>query len=428
MSAKRGGRLISLLLFLVGFNGAVGTNLWLPQFYLVPGISWIDALVVLTMVGLVQRGGRGMTTTPTEVTQGLLVVALSLWLMASTLVNAFVYDMQPGDLLPALRLFYFLLLTHVTRALVSTHGAGVLIRGFLAGVLTLAVSELVLSTRTVAGLPLLVNPNVTGALLGLGVWFATLATLFTGGVVVNAFAVLLLSALSITSFSKGAWIMCGCGVTAFFIVLNTRRRPAAAMSRMKRVTAGIAVVAMIAVAGVVVRDNYDLIAATIALKIETTSTSGSATTRADLALAGWYAGLDHPIFGLGYRNFYQTQFLYPELHLPPLERLDNAHNLFAQTLAVGGFPAAALLVFVVLVPMLVLWQKLKSVERSRVARALVWSLSLAVWVVYGSVQLQLIAQPPFWIFCGIVFGLRTLPVKRKAQSPVVAAPAERVMA
>jgi hypothetical protein len=405
----------ALLLFLFGFNAAVGSSLAFRPFYVVSGISWIDVLVMVTFFGLIhfRETGPSLSATRVEIVHAGLVVALSLWLMASTILNGFEYGMETGDLLPPLRLFYFLVLMHVTRTLVGRYGSPRLIAGFIGGVLVLAVSELAMSDRVILGLPLLVNPNVTGALLGVGAWFAALSMILGGGIVLNMLAVIVLTALSITSFSKGAWLMCGCAVALFATVAIARRAPRRRLRIWQRAIVGITVLAILVGTTVFVSANMDRIVQTFALKLETTTSSGSASLRADLAVASWYAGLDHPVFGLGYRNFYQTQFLYPELHLPPLERVDNAHNLFAQTLAVGGFPAAAMLILAVMLPMLVLWRKLQDAIRSPLARTLSWSLSLAVWVIYGSVQLQLIAQPPFWFFCGVVFGLK-VPARRHA--------------
>jgi hypothetical protein len=407
----------TLLLFVYGFHGAVGTNLAFPAYYVIAGISWVDVMIVVTFFGLIhyRDTGPALTTTTMEVVQAALVIALALWLMASTILNAFQFGMETGDLLPAMRLFYFLALTHVIRALVARYGASLVLKGFVAGVFVLAVSELMLSDRIVSGLPLLLNPNVTGALLGLAVWFAALSTIVSGRVVFNLVAVIVLSALSITSFSKGAWLMCACGAAVFATAALAPRRPRRRRRSWQRAGAVMAVLTILVGTVVFVAANAEQIATTFASKLEATTTSGSATLRADLARASWYAGLDYPVFGLGYRNFYQTQFLYPELHLPQLERTDNAHNLFAQTLAVGGFPAATLLLLIVLVPMLVLRRKLRAFIHSSVARTILWTLSFALWGIYGAVELQMIAQPPFWLFCGIVFAIRPPAVQARAR-------------
>lgn len=153
------------------------------------------------------------------------------------------------------------------------------------------------------------------------------------------------------------------------------------------------------------RDNFDLITNMIAFKLFATDVNGAMSMRADFIKASIWAGLDNPIFGLGYRNFYQVRYMYPDLQLPPIGRMDNPHNLFAQILVSGGFPAEALFLFVLVTPFAVMWRKLAAVIRSRPVRTVVIALSAGIWFTYAFVQLQLIAQPPFWLLCGIVFGL-----------------------
>jgi hypothetical protein len=333
----------------------------------------------------------------------LMVSALAVWLVVSTGVNAFRFDTQGTDVWPALKLFYFLLLIYVTRSYTAAHGPDYFIYGFLAGVLLVTLHELANATRTLLGLPQLLNPNVTGALLGLGVWFAGLGTLLTRRLVLNLVAAVIFSVLSISTFSKGAWLMCGLGLLMFALVAIARRKTQ--VRRRTKVLTVVIVVLILAPTAIVVRDNYGLIQDLLAIKLQTTVTGGSVNVRYDLAKAAVLAGLDNPVFGLGYRNFYQTPLLYPDLHLPTLERADNAHNIFAQTLAVGGFPSLLLLLAAFYLPLAMLRRKMPWRLKSATLRAAVWILSVMVWFTYGSVQLQLTAQPCFWLFCGLIFGL-----------------------
>ena len=202
-------------------------------------------------------------------------------------------------------------------------------------------------------------------------------------------------------------MMCALATLMFAAIVLGRRRIRKPVGAWSKLIVATVVVAAVVQAAVVLRANYELISNMVAFKLLTGEVSGSVSLRADFIRAAWMAGVDNPVFGLGYRNFHQVQNLYPELRLPVIGPLDNAHNLFAQLLAVGGFPAEILLALVFLTPFAVFWRKLRWHVQSRFVRHVVMVLSVGVWVTYASVQLQLIAQPPFWLFCGIVFGMRS---------------------
>ncbi len=395
----------SLWLLACGFNAAVGTCVVGARYYVLPGFSWVDVLLVLAAVRVALSGRRAVLPTSRVMSWHVLAtLALSFWLILSTAVNSFRFQTQVDDILPALKLVYLAICVVMIRRYTFMHGVRWLLIGCVAGVLFVAVQDLVLSERTVVGLPLLLNPNVTGALLGLGVWFAAFWLIFTRTFVTALMAALMFAALSVTSFSKGAWLMCGFGLMIALVVVLSRRK-----IRLKpkyRFISAIVVLAALLQSAVVIRDNIDRLSALLSLKVESTIEGGSVNIRADFVKASVRAGFANPIFGLGYRNFYQMQWMYPDLRLPPLERLDNAHNLFAQTLAVGGIPAFLLLGSVFMLPFATLRQKLTWRLTSAPAQAAVWALSLGVWFLYGSVQLQLTAQPIFWMFCGMVFGLQ----------------------
>jgi O-antigen ligase len=396
-----------------GFNAAVGTSLLASPYYLVPGISWIDmAIVVAALVKMLSSRPRSFPSRA-ERWHGLAVFGLSMWLSLSTVINALWYPTPLSDLLPPLKLAFFIALVAVVRDAVARGGSVPLLIGCLVGVFTVAVQDLLASERTVVGLPLLLNPNVTGAILGLGAWFAVYALVSTRLYAVAVLAALGATALSVTAFSKGAWIMCALALLAGIGSAIGRSRINISGRRM-RVVGGIVVIAAAIATTVAVRDNYDLITELFTFKLLTTVEGGSATARSDFVVAAVKAALDHPIFGLGYRNYYQTQWLYPDLQLPPLERGDNAHNVFAQVLAVGGFPAASLLLVVFILPFDVLRAEVRWLIPGRASRSMFFWGSFGVWAVYGAVQLQMLAQPSFWFFCGLVFGLRYLKSERMA--------------
>ena len=396
-----------LWLFLCGFNGAVGTNLEVRWFYLVVGFSWVDLMIAYEALRLSLRDSprRGLFTGRLQGTHALAVSGLVTWLIFSIAVNAFRFDAQIVDVLPCLKLLYLVLLTTVIARYASKYGVKVLVLGFVCGVLVVTIQDLIMSPRSVGLVPLLQNPNVTGALIGLGVWFSAFGLVLGWPLLTNLLAALTLTGLSITTFSKGTWLMCALGLAMGILTVLTRRQSPASV--LARFLTGALALAMLVGASVIAYENRDALEYSFSHKYATSvEEGGGIDARADFVRASIRAGLDYPVFGLGFRNFYKTQILYPDLDLPQLERLDNAHNLFAQILVAGGIPGLVLFVILFWIPFFVLWHKLEWWLPSRSNRVIVWTLSLGVWFIYGAVQLQLMAQPPFWLFCGIVFGLQ----------------------
>ena len=396
-------------MWVIGFNSGVGTNLVLRPYYLVAGISWIDIIIIIAGLRLLLIR-RGIFLSRSHATLGLGTVFLAFWLMLCTALNAWRFETMMVDFLPMLKLLYLIILATLVADLVSRHGVRHLILGASVGVFLVAFQDMFMSTANVNGIPLLTNPNVTGALLGQGAAFAVFYMVFTGSRVQGFIIALLMTALSVTSFSKGAWLMCACACLAAGAV-SVDAQQETSISRARRALTALILLTLIGVAAQVVLKNQEVLGAILDLKIETSVDGGSVSSRFGFVMAAVYAALENPLFGLGYRNFYHTQWLYPQLQLPSLERGDNAHNVFAETLATGGFPAALLLVLVFAAPFMPLWRLLGLHMTRMLWRAVVWLMLLAVWTLYGAVQLQLVAQPTFWLMAGMVFGMNALGCK-----------------
>ena len=90
--------------------------------------------------------------------------------------------------------------------------------------------------------------------------------------------------------------------------------------------------------------------------------------------------------------------LYPDVVPEPTE---NAHNAFLHFGAVGGMPALLLLVWLVAYPVAPLWRALAA-EHPRMLATMLTTLVVIILTLSGSVQLQLVAQPFFWLLAGII--------------------------
>jgi O-antigen ligase len=214
----------------------------------------------------------------------------------------------------------------------------------------------------------------------------------------------ILAAASITTFSKAAWLLVLLGLLSNLLALHLQQD--ATGEARRRTQAMRYVVPLVAVISFVFYLYGELIVSLVDFKIESTKDIGSVETRANLLLAGAYAVLDHPLLGLGFGNYYKVEGLYSQIELPPLSREDNAHNVFAQVAATAGLPALILLVAIIL---FTFWHFRKmlqiKIHGSRYVKSLYLLISVSIFVLFGSVQLQLIAQPAFWFFSAIILGM-----------------------
>jgi O-antigen ligase len=241
--------------------------------------------------------------------------------------------------------------------------------------------------------PILRDQNVTGATFGYGVLFCSLAILHGGrGIYLLAASSFAIS--SVFTFSKGTWLMVLLGGLACLAALNISDKYAAPSRRTIVILAFAAASVVLCLAFY----NYEMLKDLFLFKMDSTINTGTASDRFSFALAGLYAMLDHPFLGLGFRNYHVVSDLYPRL-MP--EESANAHNAFLQTAAVGGAGAFLVLTWLFVYPFR---------QLSRIIPLKTWAgkvylgAAFLIMLIFGCVQLQLIAQPVYWVFIGLVSG------------------------
>jgi O-antigen ligase len=330
-----------------------------------------------------------------------LMFAFAVWLLGSVLVNAFRFGAHWSDVFAILRLFYFSAVMVFCVAYVRRFGLRPLLMAFIAGVAALTAGRILDATSNMAPrvteMPLLQDPNVIGNMLGVAVLMSSML-IFVGS---SAPAMTFTAGLSVASamtFSKGTWFMVLAGLAANVLALVMR--PPRTVAARKRMVAAIAVFLFAVV--VFVALNLDLVAQVITLKVRSTVEDHSVGLRFRYALGGAYAMIDNPIFGVGYRNYYVVERMYPQLSLPPS---DNAHNVYAQIAAIGGVPALLMFMLLFVYPFVQLWSVVRREGPAAIAAPYVASAVL-VFFLSGAVQLQIIAQPFFWVYTGLVKGWR----------------------
>jgi O-antigen ligase len=328
-----------------------------------------------------------------------LLVSFALLLLVSVAVNAFRYGASWADFVPILRLFYFSLIVAFTASFVRKFGGSWLTLAFLTGIAWLALDQLHYSLttgRAMFGIPLLRDPNVVGNMLAVGVLVASIGIIAGRPLMYLPFAVAF-AVMTVTTFSKGAWLMVALGLAANLVVLRVKFAPSP--KGLRRLAVAMLLV-IGTLGGFAYRDAREL-KALWELKKQTTEDNATVQNRYAFAVAGMQAMFDHPVFGVGYRNFIVTSRLYPDVLLEPSE---NAHNVFVEIGAVGGVPAVFVWLILFVYPFPQLWRIVRDPQRYITAPLYV-ALSALVFTVSGAVQLQLVAQPFFWFFTGLVRGL-----------------------
>ena len=390
--------------FYVGLIAALfwgfGTNLLDRRWYVIHGVSVGDLVFVGWIIWASARPSlmRQLVSAARSLVVPLgLMFLFAVWLLASVVVNVFRFGASWFDLFAILRLFYFSTIMVFCVAYVRRFGLRPLLMAFIVGVVLLTVGrfiDVLVSTRPmVTSLPLLKDPNVIGNMLGVAVLMSSMLV-FEGSI---RWALALTAGLSVASamtFSKGAWLMVLFGVVANVVaVLMRTLRTRSGLRRTAITTAGFLLTFVLLGAYYAVP-----LSEVIELKFHTTTVDDSMGLRFRYALGGLYAMIDNPLFGVGFRNYYVVETMYPELVLPAS---DNAHNVFSQVGAAGGLPAFVLFLMLFTYPFLHLWRVVRRGNATLLAIAYVTSSAL-VFFLSGAVQLQIFAQPFFWVFTGLV--------------------------
>ena len=408
------------IMLIFGFNSAVGTTLYASSwYYIIPAVSWIDMAILINFFLIItnRRNQLVLATTKIEKKQAYLILLFVALLIFSTSINAFRFETEIKDLFPALKFVYFIALIHVIKHYSDRFGIPILTTGFFLGVAAVAWQSYRQAQVYIIGETIVLwDPNVTGALLGLGVFFATLSILYKTNIIISLLATTGFCTLSMLTWSKGSWLMCASGaVVTCLLLLNHSKKQAVEKQVNKKLYLAIAAL-FFGTSIFLASSNFELIKLIIERKLSSTFHINSFGVRLNLIIASLHAGFNNPLIGLGYRNFYYVEQYVSHLHLLDRNQLEswNAHNAFFQILAVAGVPAFFVFLRQFATPFLVLQDILSKHQLLKGSRRIAFLLLVFIWVLYGSIQLQLLAQPPFWFFCGIIFSLHQSVIAKNA--------------
>jgi hypothetical protein len=144
-----------------------------------------------------------------------------------------------------------------------------------------------------------------------------------------------------------------------------------------------------------------------AFKLKTTQLDSSAAEGGTVAqrwsfvIASVRMVMDHPLFGIGLSNYGAEYDRLREYLGAAYHATDNPHSAFLYILACTGLPAFAVFIAIFLYPFAVLARVLPLAPGWA---AVYTTLALLTFFFSASVQLELLSQPFFWVFAGIVLG------------------------
>lgn len=406
--------------FICSIFWSVGTNFDYtpyiePYWYIAHGVSMGElvfafVLLLLLLDNIWRRRFQAALYKMKGFVQALLF--LTIILLVSVGVNLFIYDGDIFDVLVCLKLIYFLLVAVFVHAYVKQYGLIAVILPFIIGMSFYALDQVYYGFSSpeaimiTSNFPMVRAPNVAGAIFGQAILLCSLAILH-GGRNLYLIAMLFFIVASAFTFSKGAWLMSILGCMACLAALSLRYKSTVRSRKWTFLLTFLVATFLI----YVVYDNYQTLNDMYQFKVQTTKDNATVDQRFDIALGGLYSMVENPLIGVGYRNYPVIAAIHPELRL---EGAENAHNVFLQIGAVGGVIAFVLLIWLFIYPFK---------ELSQVIPLRTWAGKIyigAVFVVmflFASVQLQLIAQPVFWVFIGLISGWKSIQKEYLAAEP-----------
>lgn len=390
----------------LGFLWGVGQHLPQQQFY-VAGIGLGDVLFLgyLATTLALWWGRAPWVGALGELAQfSHLVLLFVLLVLISGVAAAFRSQMLLRDLVETLRPLYYLVMTAFVAAWTRTQGVTPLVVAFLVGVLVMAGANYLYegpSSIVIFGFRTLNNPNVVGNVIGVSTFLSAFVVMGRrSGLGVSLLIALLI--MSVFTYSKGAWLMSLLGALASLFALRNAGR--FSQSPHRRLGKWVAVASLI-VLGTTAYQLRTEIGLLVRFKLSTTRLGSSAAEggtfaqrlgflKASARMAG-----QRPLVGVGLSNYEREYDRLREDLAAAYHPTDNPHSAFLYVLACNGIPAFLMYLAVFGYPFVVLRRIVP--ERSR--NAYVFA-GLLVFVISGSVQIQLLSQPYFWVFVGIVSG------------------------
>lgn len=390
----------------------IGQNLPFDRFYgpgrTSPGDFLFLALLLVVTSDPATR--RALLAEADRLRPLLTLIATFVTLTAlSCLANAFRWDMFANDFIETVRPFYYFSIVVFISVCTRRDGLSLLLP-FLVGIaISGYVAYLNPGNDDVFGFPVLWNPNVIGNMLAMGVLWSSLMV-FEGRFAIASVFLLIFSVLSIFTYSKGTWLMILLSAVAIGIAVY-----GGSGARGRHVGKFIFLGVFTVLVGLGTY-YYEPLSALIEFKIFTTqlgdtaAEGGTAAARWGFVVASLSMAADNPIFGVGISN-YEAVYRTMERALGnAFWATDNPHSAWLYILACSGIPA--LIVFGLIIVQ-VLRMLAARVPLAAPLRHIYVGIFALVFLISGSVMLEILTQYFFWFFAGIVCGWRAPGTRRQ---------------
>jgi O-antigen ligase len=337
----------------------------------------------------------------------LLVVVFVAIGMVSSYTNAYSKNLELNDIIEVCRPFYYLMLVALVSYIVIRGGVLAVASTYVAGIMIGSAANLaqILSIdieRLSEGLLIFFNPNVTGHMLAVALFFSAILVHF--GWVLRGILIANISLLLVFfSLSKGAWLMAAIALVCFALIYRWKYEKGELRGTGGGILIWLSLVALI-VATVI---NFEIIEAAFRVKLEqsfndeTTQSESSVALRFGHIVSSLDMASENPIFGVGVTNWQAENTANSYWLNDVFLSNDNPHNAFFYILSCLGTPALFVFVAIMMFPVAALPKALELHH----SKALIMQLLLFAFLfLSGSVQLHIVTHYFLWIICGITFG------------------------
>ena len=333
-----------------------------------------------------------------------LLIGVVFMLLLSIYENSGRYQVSVFYILSVVRLGYFLLVGLVVYIWARERSITGLVGAYLLGLtlsvaVTFALSQFPEPERASAcTLPVVLNPNVLGNMLGVGILFGSLLV-FDRRPIPALVVTPILAVISIFTFSKGTWLMVAFSFVALFVALWVLHKSEVGRTYRRAIGAFAGVLVILALV------LHGEALCQLQWKLRAQAANTSISTRFNMMTGVFGATTDDMeswAFGLGVGRLKDVR---PDFlgsgGGSGVSSAGNPHSAFLFILASSGFIGLGLFLLAILYPF------------GHALRRWGWSwplggyslFALLTYVVSGSFELQLYSQYFFWIYAGVLLAL-----------------------
>ena len=394
-----------LILFSVGWG--FGTNLELEGYYITKGLSINDIVFIIysacTILLIKNIKYRDFSKSLKLIIQ--LLLALFTLMSISTIINMRGYN-DIIFLTRNLRIIYFILLIITCSQYIRKSGCEDIILGYIFGASIIVLLKFYpfYELRLISGIPIVKDPNVVGGVLFFMALFSFIG--LVNGYIEFLLIFILIATISITTYSKGYWIIVTdlVGMYIFNIKNIIANRKFVFNIFIKSLLIILTLLFCIIpwISNISFKNDINYL---VNHKIKTTNENESALVRIELLKQGGEIVSRNFLFGVG-NNYNKILIETPSFDgKRAIVAYDNSHNVFSEISIIYGMPTLLTFIAIILYSSILFRDFLYIYFKSfYIVYILVILYTFAI-VLHGLIQIQIIIQPSFYIFIAILIGL-----------------------